>query len=284
MGFVLWIGLIIIAISIGLIVWYLSPKVSQKYYEFRDNQMQKTASAFDEILMPIKPATLNILYLASIVGSAAVAYILFKGIEFVLLGAVIGPIIPFLIVRVLSEIRRRKFIDQLVDTLSLLSSSLKAGLTLPQAFEVVVEEMPSPTREEFMMILQQIKMGFPLEEALTALRKRIKDEDLDLVVISVLVARETGGNITEIFKNLSFMIREKKKLMRRVQVLTAQARLQGMIISVMPILFVPFVLSQNPHHFDVFLKDSIGQMLLVGAAIFQVIGLFMMRKLSKIDV
>ncbi len=284
MGLILWLGLLVIAVSIGLLVWYMSPHFSRKYSQIRDKQIEKTASAFEEMLMPIKPKYLTMLYIGSILGAGAVAYILFESIFFALLGAMIGPILPFFLVRILGQMRRKKFAEQLVDTLNLLSSSLKAGLTLSQAFEVIVEEMPSPTKEEFMLILQQIKMGLTLEEALEALRKRMKNEDLDLVVISVLVARETGGNITEIFNNLALMIREKKKLMRKVHVLTAQARLQGMIISAMPILFVPFVLSQNPHHFDIFFKDETGQMLLVAAVILQILGLFMMRRFSKIEV
>ncbi len=282
-----WFGVIVVLIvggSVAAITLLLSPLFSERYSDFQEKQVKKVELALDELLLPIPRNKLNLLYIISMLASGVVLYLITTSVFLALLGFLLGSVIPMMIIRILEENRRKKFLDQLVDTLGLLSSSLKAGLTLPQAFEVIVEEMSSPTKEEFALILHQMKMGIPLEEALTRLRRRIRDDDVDIVVISVLVARDTGGNVTEVFSNLSRMIREKKKLMRRVQVLTVQGRLQAMIISAMPFFFIPFVLSQDPHHFDMFFQDQIGQFLLVYAVTSQLLGLFFLKKLGKIEV
>ncbi len=269
---------------IGLALGLSVPYFFQGYVRLKENQLQRVESALGDMLLPIPKSKLNLLYIGSIFGSVAVIYLLTHNFLLSLGGLFIGALIPMAIIRMMEENRRKKFVDQLIDTLNLLSSSLKAGLTLPQAFEVVVEEMPSPTREEFALILQQMKMGIPLEEALSRLRERIRNDDVDLVVISVLVARDTGGNVTEVFSNLARMIREKKKMVERVKVLTIQARWQGLLISAMPFIFVPFVIKQDPHHFDMFFKDPVGQKLLVYAVISEVIGLVLLRMLGKIDI
>ena len=120
-----------------------------------------------------------------------------------LAGVAIGLLLPRLIVSQLDRIRRRKFIGQLVDGLLLLSSSLKAGLSMLQAFSVLAEEMPPPISQEFGLVLKETKMGVELAEAMDHLKKRMPFNDITLFVTAVLVSRETGGDITHIFGRLS---------------------------------------------------------------------------------
>ncbi len=276
--------LILIAGSVASLTLLLAPSVANRYSRVKEAQIRQTEALLEGMFLPVQRKTLNMVYALSMIAGGSAVFLITGNPLFALLGAGMGALVPMFVVRILEERRRKQFVDQLVDTLALLSSALKAGLTLRQAFEVVVEEMPSPTREEFTLILQQLRMGIPLEEALNRLRARIRNDDVDIVVISVLVARDTGGNVTEIFSNLAQMIREKKMLHRKVEVLTAQARWQGMIISAMPILFVMFVINQDPHHFDIFFKDPTGQLLLVYAVISQILGLITMRIMGKVEV
>ncbi len=281
------IALLLIGVCVVIFVGLFLPKILSgifnKYQQLQHRQVERTQAALEGVFVSFKPAQLRNWYLIGMIGLGLIGFLL-QGVLGLIIGVAASFVLPSFAVKIISEKRRKQFLDQLVDTLNILSSSLKAGLTLPQALEVVVEEMPSPTKEEFALILQQMRMGVPLEEAFTKLRERIKDEDVDIVVISVLVARDTGGNVTHVFSNLTNMIREKKKIARRVKVLTVQARFQGLIISAMPVLFVPFVLSQNPHHFDVFFADSTGQMLLVYAVVSEILGIIAMKMLSKVEV
>jgi tight adherence protein B len=127
-------------------------------------------------------------------------------------------------------------------------------------------------------------MGVDLEDCLSHLRQRMPVNDLDLIAIAIAIARETGGNLTEIFENLVFTIREKKKLEDRVRALTVQGRLQGYIMMVLPIAFAVFIYFVNPHNFEVLLQDKLGQMLLTWAIISEGIGIILIKKLSRIEV
>jgi len=107
-----------------------------------------------------------------------------------------GLIIPFMVIKKMEAMRKQKFGAQLVDGLTILSSSLKAGLSLQQSIEVLVEEMPPPIGQEFSLVLRQMQMGVSLEEAMYTLKKRMRLDELDIMVTAIMVARESGGDLT----------------------------------------------------------------------------------------
>jgi tight adherence protein B len=180
--------------------------------------------------------------------------------------------------------RKNKFQDQLVDGLMVLSSALKSGMSLNQAVEILVEEMPSPLNEEFALVMQENRMGVPLEECLQHLKQRMPLDDLGLITSAIGVARETGGDLTEIFSQLVFTIREKNKLERKVRTLTVQGRLQGVIMGILPVGFAFFISRVNPESFNVLLNTRVGQMLLVYAVASEIIGVILIKKLSRVEV
>jgi len=205
--------------------------------------------------------------------------------QWVTLGAAgVGLIIPIFIIKHLEVMRRNKFASQLVDVLMILSSCLKAGLSLLQSIEVVVEEMPAPVNQEFGLVLRQMQMGVSLEGAMTSLRRRMRADDLDIIVTSMMVARESGGDLTETFSRLVNTIQERNKLISRVNALCVQGKLQGAIMSLLPIFFALFVYKTDPHFFDIFFEDSFGKMLLSYAIISEILGVIFIRKLSKVDI
>lgn len=116
---------------------------------------------------------------------------------------------------------------QLVDGLNLISSGLRAGLSLPQSMGMVVEELPQPISQEFNLVLQQNRLGIPLDEALDNLNERLSLQDLQMFVSSVSILRETGGNLPETFDTISDVIRERVRLDQKIQTFVAQGKLQG---------------------------------------------------------
>jgi len=209
-------------------------------------------------------------------------YFLFQNFIFAVVGIALGVAIPNFMIKIQIARRKAKFADQLLDAINLLSSSLKGGLSLLQAFEVVVEELPPPVSQEFGLVVRENRMGVTFEETLERLKKRMDIEELGLIVNSVLVARETGGDLTKVLSRLSVTIRDNRKLKENIKTLTLQGRMQGMIMSFLPILFVMWVVSVNKNHFDVMLKNDIGRMLLIVAVVLQVVGMFLIRKFSTI--
>ncbi|MFH1248375.1 MAG: type II secretion system F family protein, partial [Candidatus Omnitrophota bacterium] len=201
-----------------------------------------------------------------------------------LASAGLGLLLPKIWINKMGKKRQKKFGGQLVDACMLLSSSLRAGLSLTQAFEILTEEMPTPISDEFALVVKENRMGVPLEDCLAHLKQRMPMDDLELFTTAVSIARETGGNLTDILGNLVHTIREKRKLTDRVRVLTVQGRLQGAIMGLLPIVFSIFMYFTNPKNFDLMLTDKVGQMLLVWAFFSEIIGIILIRKLSKVEI
>jgi tight adherence protein B len=166
----------------------------------------------------------------------------------------------------------------------ILSSCLKGGLSLLQAIEALVEELPPPINQEFGIILRENKMGMALEESFEKLNKRLPSEELNLLTTAILVARETGGDITKLFATLINTIRAKLKLMDNIRTLSLQGRIQGVVMSFLPIVFVFMVYSFNPRYFDIMLSNPTGRLLLIYAVVSEVIGAFLIRIFSKMNI
>lgn len=211
-------------------------------------------------------------------------WLFFQSTIFVFAGAILGLFIPNLILKIRDAQRRRKFNVQLLDAIMILSSSLKGGLSLLQALEVLVEEMQPPMGQEIGLVIRENKMGITLEDSLKNLNKRMNMEELSLVVNSILVARETGGDLIKVFSRLSTTIRDNRKLKDSIKTLTLQGRLQAVIMSALPFLFIWWVLTFDRNHFDFMLKSDMGRMLLLVAAILQIVGMILIRKFSTINI
>jgi len=195
-------------------------------------------------------------------------------------GFFIGLTIPGIMISIAKQQRLKKFRNQLVDSMMILSSSLKAGLSFLQAIEVLCEEMPAPVSQEFGLILSENKLGISMEDSLKKLRLRIPTEEVNLIVTSILIARESGGNLPLVLSKLTETIRDNLKLKEKISTMTLQGRLQGVIMCLLPIGFAYFVYKQNPGHFDVMLQTDQGRKLLGLAVILQIVGMFMIKKIS----
>jgi tight adherence protein B len=243
----------------------ITPKLNSMFLDIALNKL-----LLIDVLSPLVSGLLGFLITSNIFVAAA--------------AAVAGLAIPILIVKRLEAMRRQKFASQLVDGLMILSSSLKAGLSLLQAFEELAQEMPNPISQEFGLVIRQMQMGVSLEEAMLKLKKRMRLDELDMVITAMLVARETGGDLTMTFSRVIYTIQERNKLIGRVQALCVQANMQGIIMSLLPILFGVFVYKVNPGFFDVFIKDNFGRGLMAYAVVSEILGIIFIKKLSKVDI
>ncbi len=180
--------------------------------------------------------------------------------------------------------RRRKFNEQLVDTLVSMSNALKAGFSITQAFESVVRDGEKPIAQEFGLFLQQIRLGISFSDALDHLDTRVESEDLTLVVQSIETARKTGGNLTEIFEKIASTIRERMRIERRIRTLTAQGRLQGIIVGAMPVIVGTALAVIDPGLMLPFLHSPTGLGVIAVVAMLIASGAALIRKIIHIDV
>ncbi len=200
-------------------------------------------------------------------------------------GAVTGVILGFIVPRIrLNQLiarRKHRFQDQLMDALMIMSSSFRGGLSLIQAIEATVDEMPDPLKQEFGIVLGENKMGVPLDESLNRLYKRMPSPAVQQMVTAILLARETGGNLALIFSRIISSVRERKKIEKNLQTLTIQGKIQATVMTGLPVVFYMFISASNPRFFDVLKTSPDGQKMVVVCVILWILGAVSILKISS---
>lgn len=200
------------------------------------------------------------------------------------LGIVAGFILPRIYVKRTKLKRLLKFNSQIGDALSVMSNSMRAGFSFLQAMEMVSREMPYPISDEFARTLREMNLGTPTEEALVNLTKRIDSEDLDLVMTAVMIQRQVGGNLAEVLDGISHTIRERIRIKGEIKTLTAQGRISGIVIGILPVVIGLVLSAINPEYVGALFKSSIGWAMLVAGAVSQIIGIVLIKKTVDIKV
>ena len=180
--------------------------------------------------------------------------------------------------------RAQKLNDQLIDALSVMANSLRAGFSFFQAMDTVSREMPDPVGGEFARVLREVNLGRPVEEALETMAKRVESPDLDLIVTAVLIQRQVGGNLAEVLDTISETIRERLRIKGQIRTLTAQGRISGAIIGLLPIFMAALILVISPQYFKVLLTEKVGLAMLAGAGFSELMGYLFIKKITDIEV
>jgi tight adherence protein B len=205
---------------------------------------------------------------------------LLSGLVFTALGASI----PVLILQRMRRQRAKRFSEQLPDALDLIEAALRAGHGLVSAFGVVAEEFPSPIADELREVGEEVRVGLPLRNALENLIDRIDDPDLPILVVGILVAEESGGNLAEVLENVAHTIRERFKLLRDVRVLTAQGRFSGVVLTSLPFVVGVALFSLNYKYFSPMVETASGHQLLLYAFLSVLCGHLMIRRIVQMPV
>jgi tight adherence protein B len=199
------------------------------------------------------------------------------------MGAV-GWLVPGMYVKSRIKKRIKLLNDQLCDAIILITSSLKAGYSFFQAVDVVSKEMTGPIAEEFTLLQREVNLGLTTEKALENLVDRVFSDDLGLVVTAVLIQRQVGGNLAEVLDNISSTIRERIKIKGEVRTVTAQGRMSGLIIAVLPVLLGVILYLINPEHIGLLFKEPLGIGILVFSVLMELVGIYFINKIVKIEV
>lgn len=200
----------------------------------------------------------------------------------ILLGLLLGALIPRIYLNYKRDARLQALNLQLGDALTIMANGLRAGFGFQQAMDTVRNELPDPIASEFSWTIQEMNLGFSHEEALLNLGRRTGSEDLDMIITGIIIQRQVGGNLAQILDNISETIRERTKIKREIKVLTAQGRLSGLIIGLLPLVLIAIMLMINPSYFTVMLKDMRGIIMLGTAVCLEIIGFILIRKIIDI--
>ena len=289
-----WSAIAAVGAAFAGFAWLFVSALNEGAGNYASQMGEETSRQFEDVFMFIPPA--KIAQLGRL--AAPTAFFLFfiplfslssaaSTMAGVVLGLAAGAFVftlPARYVRILRERRRVKFNEQLVDALGTMSNALRAGFSINQAFESVANIGDKPISQEFNVLLQQMRVGLPFDAALASLDRRVGSDDLTLVCTSIDIARRTGGNLTDIFDRISETIRGRMRIERRVRTLTAQGRLQGIIVSLMPFVLGLAMTVMKPDVMRPFLTSLKGGICIGIAAALVLVGWLFIRKIIRIDV
>ncbi len=192
--------------------------------------------------------------------------------------------LPGRVVNILHKRRITKFVSQMVDGLSLMSNAMRSGLNVPQALQLVTDELSNPISQEFSLVLSQNKLGITLEEAMGNLSVRMPHDDIEMFTTSVNILKETGGNLAETFDSISYTIRERIKVESKIQAMTAQGVMQGVIVVLMPFALGAILYTIDPDRIRPMFTTIPGWAMLMVMMTLQAIGAFAIWKIVQVRV
>jgi tight adherence protein B len=234
--------------------------------------------------LSIKVGTFILLTLALFAIGAVIGHFLkWPLILSVMIGSILS-YLPSLVVDFKRSRRLNKFMVMFPDTLEMFSRSLRAGHSFIGAIQLVAQEMPAPVGPEFQKVFDEQNLGIPLRKALLDLTERVDSMDLKFFVTAVLIQRDTGGNLTEIIDKISYVIRERFRVQGQLRIFTAQARLSGFILALLPPLLVVVIYFLNPDYLRPLWDDKLGNYMIGMAIVLQVSGVLVIRKIVRIKI
>lgn len=198
--------------------------------------------------------------------------------------ALVGLALPFMVLLFKKGRRAKKFQSQLPEALDMLGRSLRAGHAFMTGMQLVGEEFPDPIGPEFQRTIDEINFGIAAQEALESLAKRVDCKDLSFFVTSVLVQRETGGDLAEIIENIGRLIRKRYELFGRITALAAEGKLSAYVLIGLPFVIVGAITVLNPNYLIPLYKDPLGQAMVAFAAFMIILGIGVIAKMIKIKV
>ena len=180
--------------------------------------------------------------------------------------------------------RLRKFGAQMPDALELISRALRAGHSLAAGFQLVASEMSEPINREFGRVFEEQNLGIPFDDALESMTQRVPNLDLKFFSTAVILQRQTGGDLSEILDKIGRLVRERFKILGQVQSLTGEGRLSGIVLLALPPALFLAVYRLSPEYVMVLFTDELGHQMLITAAIMQLLGALVIRKIVNIKV
>ncbi len=197
------------------------------------------------------------------------------------LGAAVLPVVYLFRLR---SKRLFKFEEQFPESLEFVSRSMRAGHAFSVSLEMLHREFQEPLAGEFRRTFEEHNLGLPLEVALQSLAKRVPSMDVNFFVSAVLLQRRTGGNLAEILDKLASLIRERFKLRGKIRAISAHGRMTGIALTSIPLAVALIMFYVNPDYVKFFITDETGQIMAIAAALLQVIGYLIIKKIVTIEV
>ncbi len=214
----------------------------------------------------------------------ALVFVIARSLPVSVLFALLAAAGPWMYLAARKKRRMAQFEQQLPDALDMIARSLRAGHAFTGGMQMVVMEFAEPARTEFRKTLDEINFGVSYEDALRNMSERLDCPDLKFFALSVIIQRQSGGNLAEILDKISSLIRERFKLMGKVKALTGEARISAVILSLLPFFMTAALYVVNKGYIEILFREPVGRIMAVVALIMMILGILAMRRMIAIKV
>jgi len=238
----------------------------------------------DKAGWPIRSTEFLIIQFGGFIAGVLIGWALLQRIWLGLVLAVVGAVLPRLLLNARIQRRTTTFLSQLPDTLQLLAGSLQAGYGFLQALDTVAKEAVAPTSTEFARVLSEARLGRPIDEALDGMAERVGGEDFKWVVLAINIQRQVGGNLAQLLTTVANTLREREQVRRQIKVLSAEGRLSAYILVALPFVLFGYLSVINPSYIHQLTSETIGKVMMLGALVLIGVGAVWMRRVVNIDV
>jgi tight adherence protein B len=225
-----------------------------------------------------------LLFAVAGIGVLGLAGLFLGGILGLIMGLVVGLVAPAAVLQMLVERRSRRFAAQLPDVLKLIAGSLRAGFSLLQGLDAVVEQVSDPIQRELRRALAAARLGAPLEDALAEAADRVGSQDFAWTVMAIRIQREVGGNLAQILDTVWDTMIQRQRLRREVRTLTAEGRMSAIILVALPVVLGGFIYLVNRPYIHQLFASLGGQVMLLGAVLLELVGTWWMYRTIQIEI
>ncbi|QYJ90646.1 type II secretion system F family protein [Shewanella rhizosphaerae] len=270
--------------SVTILVWalkHLSTRFAKRYQETFTSSAR--TNLFDMFLF-IEPRQLFVINMLTLLAVPFLVRLFFGSWVLGILLSIALALLPRFAYQFLHKRRRRKFVHQLPDALNMIASSMQSGANVSNAIEFMAEEMEAPIKQEFQLFLREQRLGVEFNTALDNMFKRIPEEEFQLVTAGMQISREVGGNLAEVLQRLSATLRRKIEMEGKIDALTSQGKMQGIVMTLLPVFIGVVLYHMEPSAMGRILTEPMGWALIALVIIMLTSGYLSIRKIVAIDV
>lgn len=284
-----WFAYPATVVAVFLATYHVYPIIEEKFLNRVFGKKEEIKKYLDYMFIQIEDRKLDRLLILYNLGILSFFFLIFW--PNILAGVAVGLAafwylsqLPYQYVKSMHEKRVKMLVSQLIEGLTIMANGIKAGLTVAQSMERVTENLPPPISQEFNLVLSQMRLGQTLEESLNEFAQRNPAQDIQMLVLAINILKETGGNLAETFSTIVYVIRERQKLEQKIAAMTAQGKMQGIVISAVPFVILGIFYFLDANFVKPLFTTTIGLILLFIVIGLVLVGGLVIKKIVTIRV
>ncbi|MCK5069995.1 MAG: type II secretion system F family protein [Desulfocapsa sp.] len=274
----------LVAVSAGLFAWLFFLQMYDKLNYYKDTVEEITTNKFSELFLFVDISNYFYYYIAILLIFPLITGILSGDISVGIVTFFIVLFSPYVILKTMIKKRLKKFEQQLPDALVMIAGSIRSGSSLPIALDSLIQESSPPLSQEFGLYVRERKLGLDRDIAFANLEHRVPLEDLSLTLSAVRISSEIGGDLAETLESLAATLRKKLIMEGKIDSLTSQGKLQGIVMTSLPMFLIIALMKLEPAAMSQMFTTKIGWMVLGTILCMQTLGFIAIKKITTIDV